>query len=386
MNAVFFFTSALFLAGYVLQQQTLHSLQEVIKPRLPSPHTTAAQSPQQIVDQRTKASRNPFSVHDASSADAPMLSTRHTFLVDVDWKRLAYLQVVKSHAELCTAVMMFAELVRARSPAQRLLIFPRHWALDKSNGEQGSNTEEDLRLYTTRRLLKKAARRYMVVLVPFGTIDGSMNEMEASSYSMAPAFSLVDYDRIVLLPRSGVLLSATPLDSFLAFSESTEAVTSVAGGDDLFAAPLLIQPGRSDYTRITTTLKQSESPISDDALLKSIFPSIPVVPGADDESTFFTTSSSLTDYPAAAGPATEFSATHFLLHTSFVKLEDRGLPGPEYDVPYAIRAEARPRNEGARHVWERVYESFRARRQDVCGLDLEPWARESGVGNESREL
>lgn len=366
---------ALFFAGYILQQQTVHSLQDAIRPRLPSPNANVIQASQQRLEQASRGSENVLSVKDGSAQAT--IAKKHD-LVDVKWDRLAYLRIVKSHKELCSAVMVFADLARSKSPAQRVLLFPQHWALENSATE--TSAEEDPQLYTTRRLLKKAARRYRAVLVPMGTMQSSMDENLEKSYSMTPAFSLRSHDRIILLPSAGVMLGSMPMDSFLAFSDPSEGVSSIVEGSDLLASPLMIQPAKVDYTALTRRIKSSPDPIADIDILRDSFPSIPVLPTFDDTSIVYTTTTSLQTHPANPGPATEFNATHFFQNTAFVRLEDEGLPGPEFDIPYAIRAEARPHNEQARRAWERVYEKFRAGRQDVCGLELEPWSPSQARG------
>jgi hypothetical protein len=70
-----------------------------------------------------------------------------------------------------------------------------------------------------------------------------------------------------------------------------------------------------------------------------------------------------------------FNETVFKEATTFVRLSDPELPGPEYDVPYYLRVELRPENAEARETWEDLYERFRQRRMEVCGLDLEYWER-----------
>jgi len=82
---------------------------------------------------------------------------------------LAYAQLVRDHSEVCNALILFADLHRLRSPVPRLLLFPRSWTRD-SDGEVF-----DPLLETTRRLIKKAARWYRVILVPVDPVAGGRN-------------------------------------------------------------------------------------------------------------------------------------------------------------------------------------------------------------------
>lgn len=67
----------------------------------------------------------------------------------------------------------------------------------------------------------------------------------------------------------------------------------------------------------------------------------------------------------------DFNATAFEEATTFVRLSDPELPGPEYDIPYADRVKLRPQDQQAEEMWSRLYERFRQQRMEVCGLDLE---------------
>jgi hypothetical protein len=68
-----------------------------------------------------------------------------------------------------------------------------------------------------------------------------------------------------------------------------------------------------------------------------------------------------------------FNATVFEQATTFVRLSDPELPGPEYDIPFSDRVKLRPQNEEAQEAWTKLYERFRQRRMEVCGLDLETY-------------
>jgi hypothetical protein len=60
-----------------------------------------------------------------------------------------------------------------------------------------------------------------------------------------------------------------------------------------------------------------------------------------------------------------------LKDTAYVIVEDEGLPGPEFDIPYGDWLSARPEEGEQRRAWEGVYERYRDARREVCGLDLE---------------
>ncbi len=81
--------------------------------------------------------------------------------------------------------------------------------------------------------------------------------------------------------------------------------------------------------------------------------------------------SELEDQPVDLDP------TKFLTSMAYVHFSDPNLPGPAYDIPHDIFVRAAPRESKPRRVWESMYERFRDKRMNVCGLDLEPMPREN---------
>ena len=77
------------------------------------------------------------------------------------------------------------------------------------------------------------------------------------------------------------------------------------------------------------------------------------------------------------GASGDFNATAFLSSTAYVLFTDSDLPGPQYDVPYRLKTRSRPKGDDERFVWEKMYETFRQNRMDICGLDLERWTADT---------
>ena len=155
---MFLFTFALFLSGYVLQQRYVHSLQLAIKPRLPKP--LPAQAPLQPPTLDVKWARPMGSRPEVDESVEQMIQAP-----SIDWSRLGYVQVVKDHSELCSAIMLLADLQDKRSPAKRILMFPKAWL------KETSEEDWDPQMTTTKRLLRTAARRHGARLVPLETAE-----------------------------------------------------------------------------------------------------------------------------------------------------------------------------------------------------------------------
>lgn len=152
---VIIFTFLLFLSGYVVQQRTVKSLHTALRPHSPSPRHKPVSDTAHL-NPTTRFTRPPGKLRDREKLQADLTAQDEFF----DWSKLAYAQLVRDHSEVCNALILFAELHRLRSPAPRLLLFPKDWVRD--------NDGEVLNPYleTSRRLLRKASRRYRVVLVP----------------------------------------------------------------------------------------------------------------------------------------------------------------------------------------------------------------------------
>jgi hypothetical protein len=169
---VVIFTFLLFLSGYVMQQRTVQSLHTVIRPQAPIPRHKPPLAEASIPINPSKKSTRPFGhLRDRAKLQSHLASQDAPF----SWSKLAYAQVVRDHAEVCNALIFFADLNRLKSPVPRLLLFPRPWARDSD----GDVLDPSLEL--SKRLLRKASRRYRVILVPIdpvGSGDGTFSKLQ----------------------------------------------------------------------------------------------------------------------------------------------------------------------------------------------------------------
>lgn len=360
---MFFFTCLLFLSGYVLQQQSVHGLQEALKPRVPAPPPSAAQVTP--LASKLKASRSfGGSLGSRAHVAYQQYVKPEAPSAFVDWNKLAHVQLVKDHHSVCNAIMLFGELHRLKSPAKRVLLFPRAWALEKK-ADKGDVS--DPYLDTSRRLMKLAARRYQVELRPVGPVVDGADEGAASSYSLASLYGMLEYDRLMVLSTPGLILDATPLDSILAYAPSSLIATlqpdKPAGinGTEL----LLAMPDSEAYSvaaRAVSLDARADVAVVQGAMAQSL-----VLDSSKDEERLVASISTLHEADR------DFNATAYLSSTAYIRFADPKLPGPEYDVPYSDKVKARPRNKDADWVWTKLYGNFAQKRMDICGLDLEPW-------------
>ncbi|KAI9659271.1 MAG: hypothetical protein M1821_001529 [Bathelium mastoideum] len=361
-GVVFVFTLMLFFSGYVIQQRTVSSLQEAIRPRTPAPPPSI--SPQEILVEPLPASRAFGGALGSPGQKALKLYKSGSPEANpIDWKKLAHVQLVRDHDEVCSAIMLFAELHAQKSPAKKVLMFPKVWATE----ERGEIL--DPYLESSKRLMRAAARRYQVVLRPMTTLLDGADDSNRSSYSLASLFALTEYDRVMYLQPPGHVLNAAAMASILAFSPRTPLMSlqsrEVPGKRSI--EMLLISPSTFYIRQLSKTLSKQANVDAD--LLQASFP-------YTQDSHLLANTVFLPHTSDLRAASETFNATEFLDTTSYIRIVDSELVGPQFDVPYSDRVAARPKAADAEAIWSRIYDGFRLGRMSICGLDLEPLGRE----------
>lgn len=361
---IFVFTLLLFLSGYVIQQRTVKGLQVAIKPRIPKPPPSL-----QVQDRRDEGPQlQPSRLFRGNGKIAyTNLDAAEQLSESVDWAKLAHVQLARNHHDVCNAVMVLAELYKMKSPARRVLLFPRDWALEK---EGKKNDISDPFLASSRRLLRMAARRYGVELRPVSPIarDSGIDEESKDVYSLASAFSLSEFDRVLSIETPGLLMDALPLDAVLAFTEKAPfaMLQDSHEGDGVHSADLLLlTPSDAFHTQLLDRLG-TESGFND-TLLPTLFTDPLLLASQTAEHALIRSIGALHE------ASQEFNATAYLENVSYIRFSDPKLPGPEYDVPWSQKVSARPRSKEADWTWTKLYGHFAQKRMEVCRLDLETW-------------
>lgn len=189
----------------------------------------------------------------------------------------------------------------------------------------------------------------------------------AKAYPLAGLFSLTEFDRLIYLQPSGLILNSSPLDDLFTIPMNASLATLSAQSEHLSVTPpiILFRPSTEMYHDLTVSLSAGEH--SEETFLQDI-PRIvgkPPIPGGESVRLLAETS-------ALRLEGDDFNATSFFAGTSYVHIQDSGLPGPDYDAPRDAFLRARPQEFHARGAWEDIYETYRTKRMDICGLDLEP--------------
>ena len=277
--------------------------------------------------------------------------------------------------EVCTAIMLFAELERQQSMAQRIIFYPKQWS------EQTATQKPlDRTLETSLRLLRDAASRYKVMLQPIdpaaGATEGKLPRSHKCMsiltlhavdpemmYPISSLLSLTSFDRIIYLIPSGLIIDSTQLDLLFTLPMDTPvlAISATSHEENAETSLVILEPSKRAYDDFIEAL-----PVESYSDVKFLQRAPAMTDFAEDQIHLVTRISTLRLAEES------FSADNFLEATGYVHLSDAARPGPEYYLSGAMLSMARPSRSEARKAWETTYELFRERRMEFCGLDLEP--------------
>ena len=187
------------------------------------------------------------------------------------------------------------------------------------------------------------------------------------AYPLAGLFSLTKFDRLMYLRPSGLILNSSPLDDLFTTPMNTSVATLSAQFGDFPVSPsmVLLRPSMERYHNLAGSLSSGE--YSEESFLQNTSRIVENSPRPDRENVRL-----LAETSALRVEGDGFNATSFFADTSYVHIRDPAMPGPEYDAPRDAFLQARPNGFHARGAWEDIYETYRTKRMDICGLDLEP--------------
>ncbi|KAL2013646.1 hypothetical protein VTN00DRAFT_1171 [Thermoascus crustaceus] len=221
-GVVCMFTFLLFLSGYVLQQQSVRSIQHAL--RTPA-STPAARSfiPKNGVQDDTYGlqgdGRGDFSgLKDGGGSGQSVLADLESDGGKAYWAggegkggSYAYLQLLSTPdpSNICSAILFFKNLAASGTAVQdRLFMYPQDWDVMTNPSE---------RVSTALSLLRSASSKYNIWLLP---IDMSL----ATKSGYGPTDSrllrlgqiqFLQYDSVLYLRTPGLLLDGKKLDRFL---------------------------------------------------------------------------------------------------------------------------------------------------------------------------
>ena len=298
------------------------------------------------------------------------------FSGNVDWTRYAYSQYATDQHYLCNSLMIFEQLEALKSPASRVLFYPKSWDLDVSSSKD-----------RTSQLLVMARDKYRVKLRPVemysldrgGTWDASVNKLYAWTE---------DYDRVIHLDSDCTLLQTLDELFFLPITSNSPAMPRAYWRNNNMMSSLLIvlQPSAQEAETLFEMASGLDNSTVDQLFdmeilnrryrdTAMVLPHRPYSlvtgeirrPGASNHTMYLGNKHEL------------WNTNKMLKEAKLIHFSDWPLPKPHIMWPNGLMVEMQPpceiepgtaREAGceSRIVWKKLYDDFRRRRKDVCRL------------------
>nr|POE52004.1 glucose n-acetyltransferase 1 [Quercus suber] len=331
----------------------------------------------------------------------------------VDWSRYAYVQYATNDHDLCNAYMVFDALKRAGSKAERVLLYNPQFAPEASGGEDRN-----------AQLLTRAEKLYKVKLKPVRLLDSRGEVKKASKASASQddstwdysitklrAFELTEYDRVIALDSDITLRDH--VDELFLLPRAPIALPRAYWSHGpverwpLSSVIMVIEPNPAELAGLLATLqawrqdpdRQFSASYDEEVVNHRFGASSVVIPHRP----YILQSAEYRRHAHAAwlgninGPANHLShwePKKALEEAKIIHFNDWPLPKPWMMWPHDAVQEMQPDCEELgefqfsckeREVWKDLYDDFRKRRKDLCGLlsvpapDWNTWKDTHGV-------
>ena len=184
------------------------------------------------------------------------------------------------------------------------------------------------------------------------------------AYPITHLLTLRQFRRLLYLNPSGLLLHSAALDRLLTIP-TTSPISYFPGQSPATANATLIgaiiQPSIG-FSRVFTNTSNKALPYQDAAFFS--------ISGIHSYHVITPYLISRTADLRLQGA--DFNATRYKSQVAYVQLIDDNIPGPQYDVPRNVFLRSRPVQREAGKIWDNLYKTYRIRRINICGLELEP--------------
>lgn len=193
MGIIVTFTVLLFLSGYVLQQQSVRSIQDAIRPDpYPMNHRSPG-SPYQNL-KRDSYYEESYANHKSSASG-----------------NYAYLQLLSTPdpSNICSAILFFKHLATNNTPIQdRLFMYPQEWDRVPSN-------KQPKQVQTALSLLHAACSKYNIWLLPIDMTAAAGYKVTDTKVLRLGQIQFMPYDAVLYLQTPGLVLDTGKMDDIL---------------------------------------------------------------------------------------------------------------------------------------------------------------------------
>lgn len=201
------FTILLFLSGYILQQQSVRSIQHALHAPLPNTGTSAGgellRSGDSAMRRVKRAGDQAVLLSDSAPQSAEVGRAPY----------LAYLQLLATPdpSDICSAIVFFKHLHQNGTAVQdKLFVYPQHWDLLLPH----QLTEP---VSTALSLLRSASIKYNIWLLPIDMSAATSAGYAATDTKLLRLgqIQFMQYDSVLYVRTPGMLLDAAKLDQML---------------------------------------------------------------------------------------------------------------------------------------------------------------------------
>lgn len=170
------------------------------------------------------------------------------------------------------------------------------------------------------------------------------------------------FNRLIYLQPSGLIINSGKLDMLFSTAMVSETMGISATFQEKAVTPpvIIFEPSVEALNKTIAVMEAGKH--KEDEFLRNI-PSSNAATSNRSYSVVETSAIHLED--------DRFSLSSFIDTTSYVHISDPGMLGPEFGSSVSRLVRARPEQTEPREVWEAVYERYRQKRMEICGLDLE---------------
>ncbi|KAJ5649593.1 uncharacterized protein N7484_003316 [Penicillium longicatenatum] len=229
-GVVCIFSLMLFLAGYVVQQQSVKNIQHALRPPV-SRHGGGFGS--QGSTFQNPAQKRGLSDSDLSSDPRPSSGGNY-----------AYLQLLSTPdpSDICSSISFFKQLATNGSVIQdRLFMYPEEW-------ERMSETQLGKPASTALSILRNASIKYGIWLLPIDMTAASSKGYSATDTKLLRLgqIQFMQYDSVLYLPSRGIILDTEKLDDII-LSQALPLVYDKDrpdSYDNLAWTPMTLRPDR----------------------------------------------------------------------------------------------------------------------------------------------
>nr|POE54452.1 glucose n-acetyltransferase 1 [Quercus suber] len=281
-----------------------------------------------------------------------------------DWSKYAYCQYVTNEDYLCNSLMIFESLTRLGVKADKLMLFPNTWKLERDIEAQ--------------KLLQKAVQEYNVKLQPVEIQHHEYNADKtwAESFTKLLAFNQTQYKRVLSLDSDATVLKS--MDELFLLPSAPVAVPRAYWLDDeptLSSQVVLVEPSTFEFDRILRAMKNLTSGDFDMEIVNHLYAKdCFIIPHRKYD--LLTGEFRQDEHRNYLGSEEEeWDPEKVLDEAKFLHFSDWPVPKPWIPAQNTVWRESMPkctlvdgfedcRN---RETWLSIYDDFNQRRRDVCG-------------------